>query len=148
MQLCLNKFLNTSSYDDMGCVLMLPELKTQKETFLFCFELFCKCLVILYGIQNRLNLNELRIQDLDYVKTKMKKLCVKVNTIQYDIQTAKLLDMNINSNLLQTSWDVIMSQKDDDPLSNYIIQVQVGETVMEISFEMYFNQHNILNYKE
>ena len=110
MQLCLNKFLHTDCYNEMGCMLMLSQINKTKEIFFFCFELLCKCLVILYGENNRLNLSVLRMQDLDFVKTKMKQLCVKVNTIEYDIQTAKLLDMDINNNLMQNSLNIIMAQ--------------------------------------
>ena len=139
MQMCLNKFLKTDYYDSMGCRLMLPHMTKQKEIFFFCFDLLCQCLVILYGENNRLNLSVLRSQDLDFVKTKLKKLCVKVNTIEYDIQTAKLLDMNIHCNLMQNSLNAIMAQNDNEPLKNYIIQVQVDKTIVEISFEIIAN---------
>ncbi len=145
MQLCLNKFLKTDCYNEMGCMLMLSHVNKQKEIFFFCFELLCKCLVILYGENNRLNLSVLRIQDLEFVKTKMKQLCVKVNTIEYDIQTARLIDMDVNCNLMQNSLNVIMAQYDNEPLKNYIIQVQVDSTIIEISFEIIAShlQHNV-----
>tara|TARA_B100001250_G_C19816316_1_gene798643 strand:+ start:5629 stop:6027 length:399 start_codon:yes stop_codon:yes gene_type:complete len=129
----------------MGCMLMLSHVNKQKEIFFFCFELLCKCLVILYGENNRLNLSVLRIQDLEFVKTKMKQLCVKVNTIEYDIQTARLIDMDVNCNLMQNSLNVIMAQYDNEPLKNYIIQVQVDSTIIEISFEIIAShlQHNV-----
>ena len=151
MQMCLNKFLKTDCYDNMGCMLMMSHMTKQKEIFFFCFELLCKCLVILYGENNRLNLSVLRSQDLDFVKTKLKQLCVKVNTIEYDIQTAKLLDMNIHCNLMQNSLNVIMGQLDNEPLKNYILQVQVESTIVEISFEIIANnigrgiEHHELN---
>lgn len=139
MQMCLHKFLKTDCYDNTSCMLILSHLTNQKEIFFFCFELLCKCLVILYGEDNRLNLRILRSQDLDFVKTKLKQLCVKVNTIEYDIQTARLLDMDIHGNLIQKSLNVIMSHKDNESLKNYIIQVQVESTIVEISFEIIAN---------
>lgn len=52
--------------------LSLPELQCQKDLFYFLLDLFCKGLVLLFGDNNRVEIEKLTYHDFDRVKNKLK----------------------------------------------------------------------------
>lgn len=144
MELCLTKLLKSNVYDNNECVFMLNNVSSSKVLFELCFDIFCKSLVILYGTENTLNINILNETDLNFVKTKLEKINIKINTLVYDVKTAELLDIiespNTGIHLLQKSLQNIRLQPDNLDLNEYIVQIQINDIIMEISFEIIHNK--------
>ena len=152
MELCLTKLLKSNVYDNNECIIMLNNVKSSKVLFELCFDIFCKSLVILYGTGNTLNINILNETDLNFVKTKLEKINIRINTLVYDVKTAELLDIiefpNTGIHLLQKSLQNIRTQPDNLDLKEYIVQIQINDLIMEISFEIIHNkQVKAMNFK-
>tara|TARA_Y100000389_G_scaffold184550_1_gene203109 strand:- start:934 stop:1410 length:477 start_codon:yes stop_codon:yes gene_type:complete len=142
-------FKNNDEGHDM--LLGLEEsVKTNKELFSFCFQLFCNGLVLLYGDGQKLLLNALSMEQLDTIRAKLKCVHIHVKIATYDLDTAYLLDMvekpNSSHNqqqprlnegsVLAKSMAAIRTQGENDALEDYALTLMMHGNVMQIHFEI------------
>ena len=71
--------------------LTLPELHTEKDLFYFFLDLFCKGLVILFGVNDRVEIDKLTLNDFNIVKNKMKWSGIIAN-LEIIPETCDLID--------------------------------------------------------
>jgi len=125
-------------------------VKTNKELFSFCFQLFCNGLVLLYGDGQKVLLNALSMEQLDTIRAKLKCVHIHVKITTYDLDTAYLLDMvekpptsshNQQSRpnegaVLAKSMAAIRTQAENDALEDYALTLMMHGNVMQIHFEI------------
>jgi len=125
-------------------------VKTNKELFSFCFQLFCNGLVLLYGDGQKVLLNARSMEQLDTIRAKLKCVHIHVKITTYDLDTAYLLDMvekpptsshNQQSRpnegaVLAKSMAAIRTQAENDALEDYALTLMMHGNVMQIHFEI------------
>lgn len=118
-------------------------LKTKKELFFFLFDIFCKGIILMYGENNRMKLNNLELHQFEEIKQKLKYAHIHLNLIIYDKDTAQLLDLLPASeddirekNIIQSSIDKIVAMNDNDNLTDYIFHLYMNDTLFCINFDI------------
>ena len=140
-------------HNDEGHEMLLgleKSVKTNKELFSFCFQLFCNGLVLLYGDGHKVLLNALSMEQLDTIRAKLKCVHIHVKIATYDLDTAYLLDMVEKPNspqnqpprpnegaVLAKSMAAIRTQGENDALEDYALTLMMHGNVMQIHFEIY-----------
>jgi hypothetical protein len=139
-------------HNDQGYEMLLgldQSVKTNKELFSFCFQLFCNGLVLLYGDEQKVLLNALSMEQLDTIRKKMKCVHIHVKIATYDLDTAYLLDIvekptspqnQLRPNegsVLAKSMAAIRTQGENDALEDYALTLMMHGNVMQIHFEIY-----------
>lgn len=127
--------------DGKEIFLDIQSIKTNKDLFFFCFDLFCKGLVILFGTENKLLLNMLTSENFDEIRRKLKYAHIHLKTLNYDVELAELLDIvnkdTLNErNVLVESIDHLKGMEEQLELSEYIFNIYLNNTVMQIFFEI------------
>jgi hypothetical protein len=126
--------------EEKNVILEVNSLRTVKELFYLCFDLFCKGLVILFGVNNKLVLNKLRENQIEEVRNKLLDVHINTNVVQYSKDTAilvDLLDQNMSvEKVLQNSINKISDMGDDMCLDEYEFEMLIGELFMTISFNI------------
>lgn len=94
----LAEFLFIKNEDNIVVELSLGGITDNKDLFYFCHDLFCKGLVILYGKENALIINDITDEQFFHVKKKMSNAGINV---QLDI-----INREAPPDLVDTSSDV------------------------------------------
>ena len=130
----------TNTIPSCNFKLHLPNANNNKDVFLFCFDLFCKGLIFLFGnkCNNNIsvNFNNLSEYQLDEVRKKLKLLGISTHILTYDLHTAALLDFPITPKLFPQSIDNINKQPSDLSLNEYVVRGVTNETMFELYFEI------------
>lgn len=114
-------------------------LQTNKQLFLFFFELFCKGLVILFGsAEGRLELNSVSSEQFDVVRECLRRAHIKLKLTTYDADMARLLDHDVTSsrNVADRSAAQLRDADEDLPLDEYTFEIFVNNVLMIISFDV------------
>lgn len=127
--------------DGKEIFLDIQSIKTNKDLFFFCFDLFCKGLVILFGTENKLLLNMLTSENFDEIRRKLKYAHIHLKTLNYDVELAELLDIvnkeTLNErNVLVESIDKLKGMEEQLELSEYIFNIYLNNNVIQIFFEI------------
>lgn len=146
----LSKHIFKNNDEGHEMLLGLEEsVKTNKELFSFCFQLFCNGLVLLYGDGQKVLLNALSMEQLDAIRKKLKCVHIHVKIATYDLDTAYLLDIvekptssqnqprPNEGSVLAKSMAAIRTQGENDALEDYALTLMMYGNVMQIHFEIY-----------
>lgn len=146
----LSKHIFKNNDEGHEMLLGLEEsVKTNKELFSFCFQLFCNGLVLLYGDGQKVLLNALSMEQLDTIRKKLKCAHIHVKIATYDLDTAYLLDIvekptssqnqprPNEGSVLAKSMAAIRTQGENDALEDYALTLMMYGNVMQIHFEIY-----------
>lgn len=124
-------------------------VKTNKELFSFCFQLFCNGMVLLYGDGQKVLLNALSMEQLDTIRKKLRCVHIHVKITTYDMDTAYMLDIvkkptspqnqprPNEGSVLAKSMAAIRTQCENDALEDYALTLMMHGNVMQIHFEIY-----------
>jgi hypothetical protein len=120
-------------------ILDIKSLKTNKEFFFFCFDLFCKGLVLLFGENNKLLLNNLTENQFDIIKLKFKYAHIFLHTEIYDIETAHLIDIIDKDKqdarqFLLDSIDNLKRLDDNLDIKEYNFNILLNDNVISLCF--------------
>ena len=125
---------------DKEIILNVKSIKTSRDLFFFLFDIFCKGIIILYGENNKMKLNDLQPYQFDEIKDKLKYAHIKLNMEMFDKDTAILLDLLSEQidekNIIQKSIDDIMLMGDNEELDKYIFNLYMNETLFCINFNI------------
>lgn len=80
----LAKFVFIDNKTDAIVYLSMEGLETSKDLFYFCLDLFCKGLVYLFGANNRVDLDNLTMNNFIVIQKKLKNAGVVVGLKIYD----------------------------------------------------------------
>lgn len=128
---------------DKELYININSLKTKKELFFLLFDIFCKGIILMYGENNKMKLNNLELHQFEEIKTKLKYAHISLNLITYDKETAQILDLIPpndqeikEKNIIQNSIDNIVKMPDDEDLKNYIFHLYMNDTLFCINFDI------------
>lgn len=128
---------------DKELYININSLKTKKELFFFLFDIFCKGIILMYGKNNKMKLNNLELYQFEEIKTKLKYAHISLNLIIYDKETAQILDLiPLNDqeikekNIIQNSIDNIVKMSDNENLKNYIFHLYMNDNLFCINFDI------------
>lgn len=136
----LADFIFKKNTDNKELYLNINSLKTTKELFFFLFDIFCKGIILLFGENNKMKLNNLEPYQFEQIKEKLKYAHIQLIMTTYDKDTAILLDYIDNDvyekNVIQESINNIVKMKDDDVLPNYVFKLFMNDTLFCIHFDI------------
>jgi hypothetical protein len=116
----------------------IKTLKTNKELFFFCFELFCKGLIILYGnSQNKLLLNQVTMEQFDVIKERLRYAHIKLHIHVYEQSTAEIMDLISTSDerdVICETIDKLVSSEEDKQIEDYTFNIMINGVVYVIYF--------------
>ena len=116
----------------------IKTLKTNKELFFFCFELFCKGLIILYGnSENKLLLNQVTMEQFDVIKQAMLYAHIKLHIHVYEQSTAELMELISTTDerdVICETINKLVSSEQNDMLDDYKFNIIINEVVYAIYF--------------
>lgn len=120
-------FMFRKNINNAQIELSLGGVENNKDLFCFFVDLMCKGLVILFGQDNRIELEQLTIDDFDMVKKKMGLAGIEV-----------VLDINPNTMNLPVSLNIreIETFPDNAPIGTYFFRVVGLTMVYEIRFKL------------
>lgn len=75
----LARFLYTDNNQDAVIELSLGGIEDNKDLFYFCLDLFCKGLVMLFGDNNKLVINNITTEQFESIKRKMGNAGIQVD---------------------------------------------------------------------
>lgn len=75
----LAEFMFTKNKNNALIELSLGGIENNKDLFFFCLDLFCKGLVILYGTDNKVDLDSITMEQFGDIKNKMELAGIQVN---------------------------------------------------------------------
>lgn len=145
----LAEFLFTKNDHNKQIDLSINGIENTRDFFCFCLDIMCKGLVLLFGKDNKVALNDLSLHDFEIVNTKMKcagiKCLLKVYPIEEQPET--LLDL-WTQNVLNVQ-NVRMCDE-NMKFEDYHFDIQTMESIYKISFQLTHNvpetilHHNVL----
>lgn len=133
--------------------LRLGGIEDNKDLFYFCLDLFCKGLVLLFGNDNRIIVNNISLEQFQKVKTKMANaginVCLTVennNSLleHHETDNTNVPNTNMPSDLLASAlypklnMDHIETLPNNLNLTDYKFEINLSETTTYIiSFELF-----------
>ena len=113
-------------------------LKSNRDIFLFCLELFNNGLVILFGENGRCLMNNVSIDNLYEVRKKLMVAHINTKIVCYDKETALLVDLieptDNPKSIIESSLKEIHSLDPNSSLDQFKVNMLVNDTFVEISF--------------
>jgi hypothetical protein len=130
----LAKIMFIDNINDAQIELSLGGIESNKDLFYFCLDLFCKGLVLLFGSNNRVELDKLSIEQFEVVRKKMGNAGVDVKLKLYqDIreeEEKERVSVNISN---------IENLDDNLDIKEYAFVVHTPSLVYNINFELFHN---------
>jgi hypothetical protein len=113
-------------------------LKTNKDIFYFCLELFNNGIVLLFGENGRCTMNKISIDNLYEIRKKLLIAHISTKIICYDKDTALLIDLitpNDNSKtVIESSLKKIYAIDNNANMDQFTVHMLIDESYVEISF--------------
>ena len=127
----LTGFLFLRNKDNATVELSLEGIENNKDMFMFCIDLFCKGIVLLYGEgSNYIELDKLTMENFDVIRKKMNNAGIEV-LLEID-QDQKHSTSSIN-------FDHIMQQPDNWDIERYYLELRTPEITYNIRFKLFHN---------
>ena len=113
-------------------------LKTNRDIFLFCLELFNNGIVMLYGEHGRCVMNNISIDNLYEVRKKLMIAHINTKIVCYDKDTALLVDLitplDNPKTVIEASLNEIHKMDPNSSLDQFKVQMLIDNSYVEISF--------------
>lgn len=113
-------------------------LKTNKDIFLFCLELFNNGIVLLFGKEGRCVMNNISIDDIYLVRKKLMVAHINTKIVCYDKDTALLVDLitplDNPKTVIEASLDAMHKLDPNASLEDYKVNMLINDSYVEISF--------------
>ena len=128
----LSKIMFIDNVNDAQIELSLGGIESNKDLFYFCLDLFCKGLVLLFGSNNRVELDKLSIEQFEIVRKKMGNAGVDVKLKLYqdirDDEEKEKVSVNISN---------LESLGDNLDLKEYAFVIHTPSLVYNVNFELF-----------
>jgi hypothetical protein len=117
-------------------------IRCNKDLFKFIFEIFYRGIIILYGSNNKVKLNDLSESQFNHMKNRLRYAHIKLNIIIYDLDTAYALDI-IDKNsfneytVVMDTMSKIDNMNDNKELKDYIFYLYINGVIYSISFDIF-----------
>lgn len=128
-------FIFKNNIDNARIELDLDGIHNMKDMFFFCYDLFCKGLVILFGTENTVNINKISKEQFNIVSERLEYAGIKTKLIISDIdKTNNDINENYNDNLVKDLNETILypyvNIKDIE--DNLNVNLELHEYIFEI----------------
>lgn len=143
----LARFLYSHNKQDSVIELSLGGIEDNKDLFYFCLDLFCKGLVMLFGDNNKLVINDISLDQFESIKKKMGNAGIKVDLDIIQTQSTpdgKFDEDDLPSDLPLTALYPNINIKDIEtlpnslPLSDYKFDINLSPTLTyRITFNLF-----------
>lgn len=122
-------FLFVKNTNDSIIELTLPEIENNKDMFFFLVDLVCKGLILLFGTNNKVDIESIKIDDFKIIKKKMNLAGIKVNLSIFPIE-------NSNGSVLLNLQHIEDNMADNLPLPEYVFTINNVDMKYNISFDL------------
>lgn len=116
----------------------IKSIKNTKDLFFFCFELFCKGLIILYGnAQSKLLLNNVTMEQFQEVDKYMRYAHIRLHIITYEQSMAEIMDVISTTDekgVICETIDKLSSSNENDRIEEYTFNIMINDVVYVIYF--------------
>lgn len=130
----LARFLFVNNEDNRRVVINLNGIDGTKDLFCFCFDMMCKGLVLLFGTDNRVSLNQISLEQFEVLRKKMQ--CVGIDIMlevfpvdppptHLDFYTQNMLNMH-----------QVMAGPIRERLEEYTFKIQTQDTLYNVTFKV------------
>lgn len=144
----LAMFMFRNNSHDVIVELSLGGIEDNKDLFYFCLDLFCKGLVLMYGEDNKLIINNIQIEQFGFVKKKMENagICVNLDIVSEAVDADADTkgsddfpkDLPKDSLYPRVNMDSIESLPHNMPLHDYKFEIHLTPCLTySISFEVF-----------
>lgn len=146
----LAEFMFIKNVNNALIELELGGIQDNKDFFFFLIDLFCKGLVLLFGKDNKVNIDELTMEDFAKIKEKMGVAGINVTlNIVPDKPDEDMNDIEIETeDKMEDAPDDIIPQKtylnikdlemedNNKRLNEYIFKMKMSNLIYNISFDL------------
>jgi len=127
----LISFLFLANKDDAKVEMSLDGIEHNKDMFMFCLDIFCKGLVVLYSDgTNHVELTKLTLENFDFVRCKMRNAGIDV-FLEID-QDTKQTPASLN-------FDHILALPNDLDVDKYHFEIRTPDGTYKIHFKLFHN---------
>jgi hypothetical protein len=143
----LAEFMFTKNTNNALIELSLGGIENNKDLFFFCLDLFCKGLVILYGTDNRVNLDSITMEQFGDIKNKMELAGIQVNLEltalpENENTTISLIEENgeepsdVQAITNSVNLNEIDQEYDHKQLNEYVFRLKMDKLIFLITFNL------------
>ena len=129
----LAQFIFLKNESESKIAMTIPDLSNNKELFFFTLDLFCRGLVMLFGHDGKVVIEELREKDFEIIKHKLGLAGILTNlrvTPHDDVSLAKFyVEPPINSREIE-------SLDNDLELTEYVFTVSTQQLLYHVNFSL------------
>jgi hypothetical protein len=137
----LANFIFLENTKDIKITLQSDEFDNAKDMFFFILDLYFKGMVLLYGKKNdnfssSVILNELSLEQIDFIKDKLKNAHIKLNFDYYHYTNIEEGNLDILEKYKKSNMTLLTSFADNLNIKEYIFKLSMGEYIYFINFEI------------
>ena len=111
-------------------------VNTSKDIFYFCMDLLLKGIVIMFGKDNKVNVDEISREQFDVVNRRLSLIGIRctlaAEALEYPLSTIEALSRIRN----------MYSLPEDLDLKDYAFEISSGNTLYRIKFDLFHNAGN------
>ena len=140
----LAKIVFLDNKNDAQIHLSLGGVENNKDLFYFCLDLFCKGLVLLFGSSNRVELEELTVEQFEVVRKKIANAGINVKLKVYeDIPGEDNEGEGAEGENTEAKSTLNISHLENLPndldLTEYTFVIRTLTLVYQVNFELFHN---------
>lgn len=125
----LADFIFKKNVNDSIIQLALNGLEDVKDLFYFCLDLFCKGLVIMFGIDNKVEVDNISLDQFMLLKKKMANAGVNINLNVYE-------DIEGDDDKVALNIEKIEELPNDLNIEEYDFILRSGNMVYKVNFSL------------
>ncbi len=132
----LAKFIFLENTKNTKITLQSDEFHNAKDMFFFILDLYFKGMVLLYGKNNSVILNELSLEQIEYIKDKLKNAHIKLNFDYYHYTTIEDGNLSILDKYRKSNMTTLNSYADNLNIKEYVFKICMNEYIYFVNFEI------------
>jgi hypothetical protein len=125
--IAFSKYMFLENKNNKIIRLDLQGIENNKDLFLFFIDLFCKGIIVCYGINNTVNFDDLDNEKFNFIKQKM-------------FNAGIIINLNISQNIINLPTHInsseIDAEIDNKQLEEYIFKIYKEFQIYEITFSL------------
>lgn len=131
----LADFVFTKNYENKSIQMHISGLEDTQDLFCFCLDLLCKGLVLLFGTDNKVSVNDLTGDQFHIIREKMK--CIGIDCMlemfSVELPAENFVDLWTQNYM---NMERIRTEIKSQNLEDYQFNLQTLETIYQIKFKL------------
>jgi hypothetical protein len=132
----LSKYIFLENSDNKLIYLDIQGLECTKDIFCLCFDLLCKGLVLLYGHDNKVELNHISMEQFHAMSQRLLYAGIKVKLNAVDADNDQDYKDHTSTEVLSESYKYLKTQPDNLDVGDYSFLFKVNELIYTLKFEI------------